>query len=120
MAQGGNRALEPGTHRLLERMMFFSDAVFAIVLTLLVLVTASALKGSNLPSGAVSPDFASGGFGAADAAITAAEKATASAATRPDGKLNRLMIPPKEIFFSAKRVSLAEPRVIATPSCDFR
>jgi uncharacterized membrane protein len=36
MEQGGH-AIEPGNVRLLERMLYFSDAVFAIVLTLLVL-----------------------------------------------------------------------------------
>jgi uncharacterized membrane protein len=36
MEQGG-RGSEPGNVRLLQRMLFFSDAVFAIVLTLLVL-----------------------------------------------------------------------------------
>jgi uncharacterized membrane protein len=37
MERAENRANEPGTIRLLERMLFFSDAVFAIVLTLLAL-----------------------------------------------------------------------------------
>jgi uncharacterized membrane protein len=37
MEQGANGALEPGTQRLVARMLSFSDAVFAIVLTLLVL-----------------------------------------------------------------------------------
>jgi uncharacterized membrane protein len=37
MEQAGHHSIEPGNIRLLERMLLFSDAVFAIVLTLLVL-----------------------------------------------------------------------------------
>ena len=37
MEQGGHHTSEAGNIRLLERMLYFSDAVFAIVLTLLVL-----------------------------------------------------------------------------------
>ena len=37
MEQGENHAVGTGSHRLVERRLFFSDAVFAIVLTLLVL-----------------------------------------------------------------------------------
>jgi len=70
------------------------------MVTVPVLVVASALKGSNLPLSGFSESpsaFLSGEFGAPGAAANDADAVNTRAAARPTRKLHRLMISPSQV-----------------------